>query len=210
MSRGVEIFHKYSEDFSSLKRNHENMISRIRGLKESDSSDDVNKLIDKMISCESQRDSMEISINRISKDKDFCLALLHMLRNNIGNGGYYSIGKNARQSLDSLPEIDIDFNFRDLKKDVYGGGKESCHYVYNEIAKVENAIKAILSRCTPPKDRFLLSQNGKERADSYKHYYSVAGETARQDMPAKEYVELMLVRQGHKDNKINKMLSLDF
>lgn len=65
-----------------------------------------------------------------------------------------------------------------------------CEFMGREITDLKAAMQRIISKCTPPKDRYLLNQGADIRTQFYCEYYSLNGEAVRTTMTADQFVEL--------------------
>ncbi len=75
--------------------------------------------------------------------------------------------------------------------DRFSSGLTSHKYAWKELNKLERALKNILEKCTVPKDKYSLSNGGKEIAALKKQYYKIESENIRSKMSLGDFVGLM-------------------
>lgn len=86
--------------------------------------------------------------------------------------------------MDSLPS-------ETYQGDRFSGGLTSHKYAWKELNKLERALKNILEKCVVPKDKYSLSNGGKEIAVLSKQYYQIESEDIRSKMSLDDFVGLM-------------------
>lgn len=87
--------------------------------------------------------------------------------------------------LESLPA-------HTYRKGAYSEGLRSHIYAWGLMDTLENALREIVRRCTPPTDKHALNHGGLERALCAVQYYNVSGEKWRDLMTVGEYTDLMM------------------
>lgn len=91
------------------------------------------------------------------------------------------------------------------KSDSTRAGSTPCHYIWEELNQLNTALKNIISCCELPTDKYDLNNGGKLRAEYFREYYSPQGEQARREMPAKDYVDLMVSRHTTRSSRSHMM-----
>lgn len=86
--------------------------------------------------------------------------------------------------MDSLPS-------ETYQGDRFSSGLTSHKYAWKELNKLERALKNILEKCVVPKDKYSLSNGGKEIAVLSEQYYQIESEDIRSKMSLDDFVGLM-------------------
>lgn len=89
-----------------------------------------------------------------------------------------------------------------------GRGLKSHQYAWQELNKLENAVKHIVISCTPSNDRYEMNnRGGKWKYKHYRYYYSKQAGQLRKLLTAREYVENMRVMSMTKEIKTSYLKS---
>lgn len=78
------------------------------------------------------------------------------------------------------------------RKGAYSEGLRSHIYAWGLMDTLENALREIVQRCTPPTDKYALNHGGLERAALAVEYYNVSGEKLRDLMSVDEYTAIRM------------------
>lgn len=93
------------------------------------------------------------------------------------------------------------------RKGMYSEGLRSHIYAWGLMDTLENALRAIVNKCTPPTDKYTLNQGGLDRALLAVEYYSISGEEWRNVMTVDDYINLMMGSKLHLKDKQQEMCS---
>ncbi|HDL7750897.1 TPA: hypothetical protein PXP51_003299 [Yersinia enterocolitica] len=91
------------------------------------------------------------------------------------------------------------------KSDSTYGGSTPCHYIMKELNQLNTSLMSINASCELPTDKYALNNGGRLRAEYYRDYYSPQGEQARREIPAKDYVDLMMSRHATRSSRSHMM-----
>ncbi|CAI0713717.1 hypothetical protein [Serratia proteamaculans] len=93
------------------------------------------------------------------------------------------------------------------RKGAYSEGLRSHIYAWKLMDTLENALREIIQRCTPPTDKHALNHGGLERALCAVQYYNASGEKWRDLMTVGEYTDLMMGEKLSLKSKQQEMCS---
>ncbi|MFV8987964.1 hypothetical protein [Serratia fonticola] len=93
------------------------------------------------------------------------------------------------------------------RKGMYSEGLRSHIYAWGLMDILENALRAIINKCTPPTDKHTLDRGGLDRALLAVEYYSISGEEWRNVMTVDDYINLMMGSKLHLKDKQQEMRS---
>lgn len=93
------------------------------------------------------------------------------------------------------------------RKGMYSEGLRSHIYAWGLMDILENALRAIVNKCTPPTDKHTLDRGGLDRALLAVEYYSISGEEWRNVMTVDDYINLMMGSKLHLKDKQQEMRS---
>ncbi|HHQ6628275.1 TPA: hypothetical protein ACSTL5_004842 [Serratia fonticola] len=91
------------------------------------------------------------------------------------------------------------------RKGMYNEGLRSHIYAWGLMDTLENALRAIVIKCTPPTDKHTLDRGGLDRALLAVEYYSISGEEWRNIMTVDDYINLMMGSKLHLKDKQQEM-----
>ncbi|EKN4208234.1 hypothetical protein ABF231_000796 [Yersinia ruckeri] len=145
----------------------------------------------------------ELTQRRLADAQDKLAArrgLLGLLRSHVELMLSHSVKGFKNKIMEFLP---LDSFSSNTYKDGWSStGLKSHVYAWNELNKLELALKEIISRCTVPTDKYLIAHGGVELSKLKKKYYQPESEGMRNFMSADDFSKLMLSKESWANNKV--------